>query len=384
RITGSEKTAMLTYALFLISTHTSRYDTMIASDSLAVSVLILQAYTLQRSFDEHDRKLLVISGALLTWSYFIRPVASLLFIPAVVLVLTRWRREMALRPLLLFLLPAFILESAWVARNWVANKELNPLTNHGVMPDWISDRTRGHVMDFVRGYGGNYIWWEPGADIRWFGEWMNEPTSDDEGRRAKEPPPDAYAPGYDRDSLLLVSERNRALHSGVLSPADSAATAQWVMRTLDRYGQLHAEHAPFSHHVVSRLRMLRYLLVQSGNEFLFDRTFVELSWWQKIIKILQTTLYAFAMLAGGCYILYSLLFRRSTTTTVLGIWIPVVAVYMVGAYPLILKMAEHRWVSHVYPLWLLMGLVLVHRAISSNRTMGQWAPMQSRVTGANP
>lgn len=269
-----------------------------------------------------------------------------------------------------FLAPLSVIETAWVIRNWKVNHEFNPLTNQGMMPDWISERTRGHVMDFVRGYGGNYIWWEPGADIRWFGEWMSYADADDEGRRAVEPPPDAYVPGYDRDSLLLISTRIREIHAGGLAPRDSIAATEWVNNTLDRYSRMHAEGAPFSHHILSRVRMLRYLVVQSGCEFLFEQPFSELSWWKKIIKIAQSLFYAFAIFFGACYIAVAL-WNWQQAASLLSLWIPIVALYMVCVYPLVLKMSEHRWVMHVYPLWLLMGVLaiapLMERSMSSRK-----------------
>jgi hypothetical protein len=358
RVSGSDRISLIVYALFLLSTHSSRYDTMIASDSLTVSVVIIQAFIFQRAFDRRNVALLMISGLLLTWLLFIRPVASLLFIPATLGVLFTWKSRPSLLAMVWFLAPLSVIETAWVLRNWKVNHEFNPLTNQGMMPDWISERTRGHVMDFVRGYGGNYIWWEPGADIRWYGEWMSYADADDEGRRAVEPPPDAYVPGYDRDSLVLISTRIREIHSGVLPPQDSIAATEWVNNTLDRYSRMHAEGAPFSHHILSRARMLRYLVAQSGCEFLFDQPFSQLSWWKKIIKITQSMFYAFAMFFGAWYIAAAL-WKWQRAASLLALWIPVVALYMVCVYPLVLKMAEHRWVMHVYPLFLMMAVLIV-------------------------
>lgn len=375
RMSGSTKLGLIVYGLFLISTHTSRYDIALASDSLTISVVIIQATILQRAFDRRSTSLLVLAGLLLTWLYFLRPVASLLIAPASLLILFRWSGRPSLRPVLWFLIPVAIFETAWVVRNWKANHEFNPLTNQGMMPDWISKSTRGHVMDFVRGYGGNYIWWEPGADIRWYGEWMSEAAVDDEGRKATEPPPDAYVPGYDRDSLLLISERVRQIHAGGLSPQDSTATTEWVKSTLIRYGRMHREAAPFSHHILSRARMLRYILAQSGCEFLFDLPFDQLPLWKKGFKLIQVALFAFAMIAGAVFAANSLWHWRHART-VLALWVPIVAIYMIVVYPLVLKMSEHRWVAHVYPLWLLMGVMAVAAVLGRVRRGSEPATRQ--------
>lgn len=355
-LSGSTRVALVTYGLFLFSTSTSVFDPVLTSDSLAPSVIVIQAFVLHLAFERKSRLLLLLAGLLLTWMYFIRPVASLLVLPAAFFVLMRWNGRPSLRPLIWLLFPVVVIETAWVIRNWKANHEFNPLTNQGMMPDAISERTRGHVMDFVRAYGGNYIWWEPGADIRWFGEWAGEAAVDDEGRNAPGPPPDAYVPGYDRDSLLEISGWIREIHTGRLSPQDSIAATERVNTKLDRYARMHAAGAPLSHYIVSRCRMLRYLLLQSGCEMLFSKPFDQLPWWKQTFKVAQVALYAFVIIAGGIFSIISI-WRWKRARSILALWVPIVAVYMIAVYPLILKMAEHRWVAHVFPLWLLMAVV---------------------------
>jgi hypothetical protein len=362
RISGSEKVALATYALFLFSITTSSYDAILLSDSLAASVIIIQAYILQRAFDRRSSPLLLVAGLLLTWLYFIRPVAFPLVIFAALFVFLRWNGRPSLRPAIWLLLPVAFFETAWVVRNWKANHEFSPLTNQGVMPDAISKGTRGHAMDFVRGYGGNYIWWEPGADIRWFGEWWGGGSADDQGRRASSPPADAYVPGYNEDSLRAISAWIREIHEGRLSEQDSIAITARVNATLDRYGSMHADGAPFSHHVLSRMRMFRYMLNQSGCEMLFSTPFDQLPWWKQAFKLAQVAIYAFGIVAGGLFAVLSL-WRWRRAGSLLSLWIPIVALYMICVYPLVLKLAEHRWVSHVSALWLMMGVLAAAEVI---------------------
>lgn len=150
----------------------------------------------------------------MAWIIFLRPVSSLLLFP---------RCGLARLPLGQSTCnsrggdipdPFALFETAWVIRNWRANHEFNPLTNQGTMPDAISKNHLGYMMRFLQGYGGNYIWWEPGADIRWYGRWIGSPEKDDEVRLAGPPPSYAYAPGYNQDSLI-VSELFRSAFSGL-------------------------------------------------------------------------------------------------------------------------------------------------------------------------
>ncbi|HQW39930.1 MAG TPA: hypothetical protein PK149_02095 [Flavobacteriales bacterium] len=369
RLTGSHRAALATYILFLLSTYTSWYDTALSSDSLSPSVLVIQAYLFQRALDKRDHRLLFLCGAFIAWLIFLRPVSSLLLIPAVVLIYIHWGKTLAVRALLIFLIPFTLVETAWVIRNWRANHEFNPLTNQGMMPDAISKHHLGYMMRFLQGYGGNYIWWDPGADIRWFGRWYCCAEKDNEGRLAGPPPSYAYAPGYDLDSLVMVSELFRAALNGQLSSADSIAAVTKADAALDRYTELHAKGAPFMHHVLSRFLMVPNMVGQKGAETLFETPFNELPLWMKFFKLFQMALYVFAVMIGTIAA-FTMLWNWRKARSLLARWIPLVAVYMVLVYPLVLKMAEFRFMVHIFPIILLLAVcfsvVLVEKWLGQN------------------
>jgi len=354
RLSGSYTTAVLLYILALVSTYSCWYDTSMSSDSLSVSVLVIHVFLLQRSIDRRSTILLLASGLFLTWIIFLRPVAALLLIPAPFLVLWFWSPKWSVKAVVLFLLPFAVLDTAWIVRNWRAHGQFNPLTNEGIMPDEIDGRPRGYVMRFLQSYGGNYIWWEPGADIRWMGMWEGSAAVDNEGRNAQEPPTYAYVPGYTRDSLLALSERIRIFESGTLSVPDSLAIIEEVNDKLDRYTALYREGAPFNYHVLSRFRMIEYLVTQNGTETLFRRSFSEMPVWQKGFKVLQMLLYLFAY-GVGAIAAFVMLWRWRRAGTLMVIGVPIIVLYMTLVYPLILRMAEWRFIVHVHPLMLLLA-----------------------------
>lgn len=358
RMTGSHRAAIATYFLFLLSTFSSWYDTFLSSDSLATSAIIIQVFLFQRALDKQDRRLLFLCGLILTWVIFLRPVASLLLLPAMALVYFRWGKGSALKALVIFLIPFALIESSWVLRNWRVNHQFNPLTNQGVMPDGISKQPLGYLMRFLQGYGGNYIWWDPGADIRWYGRWYSCPEKDDEGRLAGPPPSYAYAPGYDQDSLEMVSALIRSVFNEKLNYEDSVAAVNKADAALERYTQLHAKGAPFMHHVVSRFLMIPHMVCQKGAETLFSRPFSELPVWMKFFKLVQMGLYL-VIVPIGAFSTFVMLWNWRKARSLLASWVPLVAVYMVFVYPLVLKMAEFRFMVHVYPLFLLLAICFV-------------------------
>lgn len=356
RITGSKTVALTTYVIFLVSTFTSWHDTSLSTDSLAVSALIIHVFLLQRSIDERSQWKLLAAGLVFTWFIFLRPVASLLLFPAALLLYLKWTGVRSIRPAVLFLLPFVLIDGAWTWRNWRSNHELNLLTNEGVMPDDIATSTRGYLMRFVQGYGGDYNWWVPGADIRWYGEWSGIGQTDDEGRKAAPPPDYAYVEGYTKDSLLAIGEKVRLMESGAMTPEDSLAAVADITSTVDRYTTLYRQKAPFNYHVMSRIRPIEYMVVQNGTEVLFPQSFGALPLWKKLFKLLQMLIYFFGLIVGGITALVWLWnWRRSADP--LFIWIPLVAVYMVWIYPIGVRMGEWRYMVHIFPLLLMMAVI---------------------------
>lgn len=354
RLTGSARAGWAVYILFLLSTFSSWYDTSMSSDSLASSILVIQAYLFQRGLDSKDPRLLMAAGFFLGWAVFLRPVAALLFAPALLMLHLYQEKPRTIRMYAIFLLPFALMESYWVIRNWRVNQEFNPLTNQGMMPDEIADRPLGYLMRFLQGYGGDYIWWQPNADIRWFGLWHGAAEVDDEGRNAPPPPPRAYAPGYTKDSLMTVSALIRSALDGDLTPSDSAAAIAKANAALERYTAIHAASAPWTHHVTSRFLMVRHQVLQNGAETLFARPFSTLPLWMKLFKLLQMILYPFAFLVGSIAAIVSIIKWRGSAP-MLQVWLSIMLMYMVLIYPLGLKMAEWRFMVHVFPIALLLA-----------------------------
>ncbi|MBX2971859.1 MAG: glycosyltransferase family 39 protein [Flavobacteriales bacterium] len=366
RLTGSDRVGVAVYALFLLSAYSSWYDASISSDSLAVSTLIVSAWFLQRAVDRRSLGLLALAGLFFAWQVFLRPVSAAL-LPVLAFLAFRYfpapRRWLAA---VVVLLPFAVTDALWTLRNWRAHHELNPLTNQGLMPEDLTSQVHWHVMNFIQCYGGNYIWWAPGSDMRWYGFWKGGATLDNEGRLAKAPPDHAIVPGYTRDDLFAISERIRALSAGGLSQRDSLAEANAISAELDRYAALYQEQAPFNYHVMSRVRMLRNVMWQHGTESMIMRPFGSLLLWEKIFKVVQVMFYLFAYTVGTCAVII-LLWNWRKAPTALHLWLPLLVTFMVLIYPVVLRMCEWRYMVHPFPFALLLGVCLCHRVIRSRK-----------------
>lgn len=361
RLTGSQTTALIVYSAYLLSTYSSWFDSSIASDSLAVSSLILHTYLLQRALDRKSVVTMLGSGVFLAWFVFLRPIGAALIPMVVLLVLVLERRSQPWKWLIALLFPFLMVDSVWALRNHRINGTMNPLTNQGWFPADFAVEVRAHVMHFVQGYGGNYIWWAPGSDIRWYGVWKGGAELDDEGRSAQPPPAYAFVEGYNMDSLSALSERIRRLEQDGMAPADSLAERDAINERFDHYAELYKEKAPFRYHVTSRLLMLRHLVWQHGTESMIIKPFAQLPIGAKLFKVLQIGFYVFTFTFGsfGCIIT---LWNWRRSASLLQVYLPVIVIYLVVVFPIGLRMCEWRYMTHPFPFALLLGVILVRQA----------------------
>ena len=109
------------------------------------------------------------------------------------------------------------------------------------------------------------------------------------------------------------------------------------------------------HHVLSRFLMIPHMIGQKGAETLFQTPFADLPIWMKLFKLFQMALYIVVMVMGAIAA-FVMLWNWRKARSLLDHWIPLVAVYMVFVYPLVLKMAEFRFMVHVFPLILLLAV----------------------------
>lgn len=363
RLSGSDKFGLAVYCAFLLSANTSWFDASLASDSLAVSMLIFHAYFLQEAVDRKKLGPVLLSGFSLMWLIFLRPIAVPLLLPSAFLLYRYWNGGRVLRPVLLFLLPFLVCDTVWTLRNHRVNGEFNFLTNQGFQPTYFTKEIRYHAMSFIQRYGGNYIWWVPGSDMRWYGIWKGGAELDNEGRSAKEPPAYAYVPGYNRDSLLILSDRVRAVEAGGMPTADSLAEVASINATFDRYAELYGEHAPFNDKVLSRVRMIKNVMFQHGAESIIFRPFSALPLWIKIFKALQAVFYIFSYSIGSIAVLV-MLWNWRKADPMLAILLPGTVFYMVLIFPVALRMCEWRYMVHSFPFALLLAMYFSMKGLS--------------------
>ncbi|MBK7555989.1 MAG: hypothetical protein IPI55_15720 [Flavobacteriales bacterium] len=349
---------LVTYFLLIWALFPARLELAVMTDSFCTSAIGLHVVLMLIHIKSGRKWCLPAAGLFLTWAIFLRPIYALL-IPldfGVLLLLSAvpWRDR--LFRALLFALPWLVIDGAWVIRNYSVHHAFRPLTN-GTYNAGYSASSYCALMQFVQAYGGNYNFWDPTSDMRWFG--MRE-------RRAPGQPPlvDAfrelptyvYASDYNRDSLLLVRDVMTRLSDTTISKReeDSLTARAWKLTT--RFRMSFVRDHPFQFHVSSKFRLLGHMVIHSGSSVIFSRPMAQLSWWEKGLKLCQSALYWFAILFGPLGAAWLLLRERRDLSMVL---LSCTVLYGLLIHPMVMRLCEMRYLVPTFPLTIVVAVIAI-------------------------
>ena len=249
-------------AVFLVSHPlTYLYIERTYTETLTFSAVTLSIYCLYLHFQRRGLFYLVFSSLLLTWSYFLRPVSVLnfaLFTPFVVL-LTRLnpRTKVVVRNVAVFLSIPLLLNGGWIVRNLKQHDSFYPFfaSDNGMYPMGDLDPVY-EIYDLITAWGGNIVYWEPGAEIRWFG-YIREGTEKLDDHFSTPPiPGSAFTNTFTPETAQALRDSVRLLR--VMPDGDSKRRLSADIKARARMftASIRSEH-PILFHVGSRLRCLK-------------------------------------------------------------------------------------------------------------------------------
>ncbi|MBL7962987.1 MAG: hypothetical protein JNM31_03995 [Flavobacteriales bacterium] len=370
-VTSHRRLFLPTYALLLLSAFHSTVEAVMINESFTTSALALHVLCYMRYRSSGHNGWLVGAGALLAWAVFMRPIYGPLLLVIPLLELLRrhrhWRQRLA--TVVFFGLPFAVADAAWTIRNHRLYGGFHPLTNHGSFNPIFSSLPYYGVLYWVQTYGGNAYWWDPSADVRWYGFEPDAGGGTDQPiPGVPEPPGDVYVGGITPDSLAHMAMVMRSSRGPEVPEAERDSIAVVLLQMAQRWRTAYAREKPFHYQVVSRLRLLKHETIHSGTTHLFQRPFAELGPAARAWKLLQAALYWWVLLTG-CVAAAVVVWRVRRAEAVLA---AVVVLYGVVACPFIMRMAEIRYLVPIFPLMLLCAAwatdALMHRLRRDRRT----------------
>jgi hypothetical protein len=350
-----------TFYLFSISCLSNLYDASLQTESLTVSLLIFSTYFFIRYFDNFSKRTLFLSGFFLTWVIFIRPVfAPLLAFYCIILIVHSINfKKTFITSILIFLISFILLDGLWIVRNYRCYKSIIPLTRYvGIYPAALFSQIRP-VTVFVSAWGGDYNWWDPDADIRWFGRKADPPGRVPLTDKEIFPPPYIYTSKFNEDSLKRLRVVFMQLEAVNYNGYDDSLSAygqkyRFFRDKLNSYTVSIKNENPFVYYVRGPWNAFKRFLFYSGTNELFyyipDDKFTAGE-------------YLFQMFYCGFYILTLsfgfigiLLMCKSLVQLKLQSIFMAIPVYTVLIHPIILRLVERRYFLPAWPFLIICGL----------------------------
>lgn len=339
---------------YSLNTFVAYYDWIILTESFAVSSLILGLYFLT---GEQSWKALVAASAFFTWAVFLRPYLLPLFFLLGIFLLWQYRRywQQVILKGIAFASVFVVVETAWIVRNYLHFGRLIPLVT-----DAHAGLGEGRflaLMEFVQAWGGDFVSWNPAAEMMLFVDVRTQQTVPNKYQRMEDLPDYVFTSAYNADSLRILKKWYHLADSAGVSPtlaryADSVAHAK-----LRAYRQAFIAEKPLHYYIIAPLRLLPKFLLHSGTYNLTPQTFAALSTEKQIVRILYSALYYFVW-AGGLIGLLVCISANYSQLSAKDLMLASMALYVVLLCPLVLRRIEYRHFVMSYPFLQIYAIVL--------------------------
>lgn len=330
------------FYLFLISTYSNIFDVYFLTESLSTSLTVFLIYCAVQFYEGQQKKHLFISSILFAWLVFLRPI-NILFAPSALLLfyLLFRKKQMDLKQtfvsLIIFLSVFILADALWVIRNNKVHGEFIPLRKSVYYERGNSDYY-AHLGQFVQSWGGDIMFWNPEAEIRWFNYKSDFVKTDFKPQL----PDDIFTSEYNMDSLIKLRQLITDYPEKYNLPKEIIPIYDGINDKCKQYELALKREKPFVYHVVSRFRLFKKFLIHSGTYNLFRKKFTDLNLFQKAIKLFYTGLYIFllAICLGGILFFP---YRNKMFIFFLPVLLAVIVI------PFGFKFCEYRYLVPAYP-----------------------------------
>lgn len=351
-ISGKKWVFRATFFFTLLSTYLTWYDGYVLTESLTISVLVILVFVfIKYSIEKRDWVWMLFPGFLFAWLVFLRPVFFPLGLMFFLLLLKKksdWK-SFAFQILSLFF-PFLIAESLWVIANYQWHHRFVPFQESFLGPSQ-SNVFFEPAFSFIQSWGGNYLWWEPGAHIRYFG--VGTDSTEYYDKESIRFPEAIFTSRFNLDSLKLMSEKLVELKLNKANWNDSLfnQSAVQVYNSFDIYETSIRNEHPFLFHFGSRFSLMdQFLFTSKGRnpfyklDFPYRDFFIRIKSYSYILTLVMGYLSSF--------ILLFFLKKQPYYLLVIGIvW------YTLLIHPIILRVIENRYLLPSFS-FLILSIVL--------------------------
>jgi hypothetical protein len=346
---------------YLLSTYISVFDKFILSECLAISSLIFSMYFFVYSFSSHrETRHLVLCGIFAALAVFLRSALFVVFISYILFLMTELLQKRGnFKSIIIkgccIVVPFLMLDGFWIKRNLAWHNNFIPLMSFQLYIDEAKDSYYMEEVDFVETWGGDVVYWEPKAEIRWFG--CEKRFKADTSLNL---PSYIYTSAYNLDSLMLLRKQMR-----VFDRNHDLGLKQTICQKFERYTLAFKTEKKFIHTLIP-LKYLEKLVLNSGGTYnLYDRTYSELGFFDKTVKLGMITLFELFSLPG---VLFSFIWFSRPGINAFRSFFSTFIVINLCTVTFVYRLCEFRYFAPNYPFCLLMTIVVLHTVYQRFRT----------------
>ena len=352
----------LTFIIYCISTYVSLFDNQLLTESFCTSAIIFSTWFLVKFIENNNTKNIILSGLMLTWAIFLRPVIfPLLFLFSLYLLVVIRKnnqlRKSGWKIIIYFLLPFFLIDGYWIIRNYQHHNGIYPLTRTIYYPGAYNS-CFFELDNFVRAFGGSTIFWQPGAEITFF-----KPTPAYIKRKIEVKfPAYIYTSKFNYDSLLVLRDSLKELNKPETSMERQKNITDFLKNKSRAYTLSIKKEKPFLYYVSSKFILLKTFFIHSGTYNLFNKASFELNKFEYVIKIFYSMLYLSIVILGfsGCIFMNAIAIKEKDYLPIL---IALIGLYIAIVFPFLFKSDEARYFVPGYPFFVIASVFVIMRLL---------------------
>lgn len=368
---NSEKMFYLVFYGYAISTFSNLFDSYLLSESFSTSFLIFSVYYFNKALQNETRRSLnfLMAGIFLTETVFLKPVFVFLFllfiIPLSVALVQKHQQKKLLKNIVLFILPFILFDGLWLNRNYHKYNRVIPLQAYYDYPA-LTNSYYGPLSDFIKSWGGSFTWWDPSAEIRWFGV-REAPSGGVEVLEDKNVslPKYIYTSKFNYDTLVALKKQLAYYMANAPVTHDDSIKMKPLLSTIRSklflYTYSIQQERPLLYYIVAPVVTMKKFLVHSGTYNLFSTPADKLGVFDYVVKIFYSLLYIAVVLFGFGGIL--LLLKQSFTFKP-AVLITCIVAYTIFMYCMVFRYCESRYFVPAYPFMLVCATYFIQVVMS--------------------
>ena len=365
RLFGIQSIFIITYGLYGISTYNSLFDISGLTESVAISLFIVAFSLLFNTRFGQSKLFKLLIGFLLLLGYLLRQYLLPFFaLWALYIIYTEHKRNQRIKSIalsmILYLLPLIAFEGVWIYRNYQLKDKFIPFVDsayagyddpHAVGERFYFPPENKALANFIKSWGGDFIWWNDKAEITAF---ISSPSkSKDEQRKVLDAFPSyIYTDEYNKDSLLIIQEAFQS--ERVISESD-------LVRKLEKFEASFRNSKPLYYFVIAPVKLFVKFIFHSGTYNLFDKSYNNLNFFKKGVKVFYSTLYLLIVISGFIAIVLLMKDKKRSVESVI---LVATALYIILLVVFVMRRIEYRHFAFAYPYFVILSSYFVLRSRS--------------------